>query len=88
MEGIGDILSKKVSKKAPAYQWQDLALRVIKDLNAPAFKRSSVFKVCRDYPETRIMQALNDTKELCTGPNKWAYFFKIIEEKGEKSQTP
>jgi hypothetical protein len=88
MEGIGDILAKKVSKKPPAYQWQDLALRVIKELNAPAFKRSSVFKVCRDYPEVRIIQALNDTKELCSSYQKWSYFFKIIDGKGDKSQTP
>ncbi len=75
-----DILEqKKKSPKPPAYPWQDLALRVIRELRVPAFKRNSVFKVCRDNPRPRIEQALADTKELCLSPDKWRYFFKIVD---------
>ena len=47
---FSDILKKKQAeaKKAPAYPWQDLALQVIKDLNIPNFKRSAVFKICKE----------------------------------------
>ncbi len=74
--------SKKPAPKAPAHPWQDLALQIIADLNIPAFKRNSVFKVCRDYPRVRVMNALNDTKELCQSGEKWKYFFKVIDGKG------
>jgi len=75
---IGDIIAKKYTKKPPAYEWQDLALRIIKELNVPAFKRNAVFKVCRDHSREVVQQAMNDTKELCHTGQKWAYFFKII----------
>ncbi|HNX10845.1 MAG TPA: hypothetical protein PKI61_01770 [bacterium] len=65
--------------KPPAHPWQDLALRIIQELGVPAFKRSAVFKVCRDYPQNVIQAALTDTKELCTSGQKWAYFFKVID---------
>ena len=72
--------NKKAGKKPPAYQWQDLALRVIKELNIPSFKRSSIFKVCKDYNRNDIEKALDDTKELCLEGEKWKYFFKLISE--------
>lgn len=75
-----DILeNKKKSPKPPAYPWQDLALRVIRELRVPGFKRNSVFKVCRDNPRPRIEQALADTKELCVSGEPWKYFFKIVD---------
>lgn len=75
-----DILAnKKKPPKAPAYQWQDLALRVIQELGVPAFKRNSVFKVCRDYTAQHILMALSDTKELASGTDQWRYFFKVLE---------
>ncbi len=77
-EDIKEILKNIESKKAPAYQWQDLALRVIKELRIPNFKRSAVFKVCKDNSRAVVEQALNDTKELCKTGNKWQYFFKVI----------
>ncbi|MFA5644610.1 MAG: hypothetical protein WC928_03755 [Patescibacteria group bacterium] len=82
MDNIKNILKNKTAgKKPPAHQWQDLALRIIKELSIPDFKRNSVFKICKDNPETRIMQSLNDTKELCKTGQKWQYFFKIINPK-------
>ncbi|MCK5061138.1 hypothetical protein KAR28_01150 [Candidatus Parcubacteria bacterium] len=75
---LGDIFNAKKTAKAPAYQWQDLALRVIKELRVPNFKRSAVFKVCKENSKPVIEQALNDTKELCKTGNKWQYFFKVI----------
>jgi hypothetical protein len=84
MDDIKKILdnkSKNNNKKPPAYEWQDLALKIIKELNIPNFKRSSVFKACRDNSQTRIIQALTDTKELCQTGQKWQYFFKIINPK-------
>ena len=76
--------NKKKGKKPPAYQWQDLALRVIKELNIPSFKRSSIFKVCKDYNRNDIEKALDDTKELCLEGEKWKYFFKLISEEKKK----
>jgi hypothetical protein len=83
---LGDLLNKVPIKKPPAYRWQDLALQVIKELNIPPFKRSSVFKICKENSIPVIEQALNDTKELCTSGQKWMYFFKVIGGKnGPKS---
>lgn len=67
--------------KAPAYSWQDLALKIIKELNIPSVKRSSVFKICKEKPAYLINLALNDTKELCKTGSAWKYFFKIIDQK-------
>lgn len=68
-------------KKPPAYQWQDLALRVIDELGIPNKKRSAVFKACKENPKSFIETCLNDTKELCKTGEKWKYFFKLIGKK-------
>lgn len=73
------------TKKPPAYEWQDLALRIIKELSVPGFKRNSVFKACKEMPKQKIIKALDDTKELCDTGEKWKYFFKII---GSPSNAP
>lgn len=80
-QSFSDIFKNRKTVKPPAYPWQDLALRVIKDLGVPDFKRSSVFKACKDLPINIIEMALNDTKELCKTGAKWKYFFKIIDER-------
>jgi len=80
-KSFGDLASKRVVKKAPAYEWQDLALRIIQELNVPANKRSSVFQACKKYAKPIVEKALNDTKELCKSGEKWRYFFKIIDKK-------
>ncbi|MDD4272040.1 MAG: hypothetical protein PHF50_04540 [Patescibacteria group bacterium] len=82
MEKIGDLFSQGLKArqprpKMPAYAWQDLALTVIKELNVPGFKRSAVFKVCKQRPRTYVEKCLNDTKELCPTGEKWKYFFKV-----------
>jgi len=79
LQSIKNLIGKSRLKKPPAYQWQDLALRVIDELGIPAAKRNSVFKVCKQYPKNIIEKALNDTKELCQTGERWKYFFKIIE---------
>lgn len=79
-ENLSDILSRRMSKKPTAYPWQDLALRIIRELKIPNFKRNSVFKVCKTCSRQRIENALTDTKELCNRGEKWKYFFKIIEQ--------
>ncbi len=78
-QSFSDIIKNKKTVKAPAYPWQDLALRVIKELSIPDFKRSAVFKVCKEKSGMQIETALNDTKELCRDGAKWKYFFKIID---------
>jgi hypothetical protein len=78
---FSEIIKNKKTVKPPSYPWQDLALRIIKELSIPEFKRSAVFKVCRDWPAYRVEIALNDTKELCKTGAKWKYFFKIIDQK-------
>ena len=37
---IKNIINKKNIKKAPAYEWQELALKIIDELNIPNFKKS------------------------------------------------
>jgi len=73
---IGDILKNQTRVKPPAYEWQDMALRVIKELKIPNDKRSAVFKVCKIRHKMFIEQCLNDTKELAL-KEKWRYFFKL-----------
>ena len=97
LEKIGDLFNQKASqqagpskavrpssRQAPAYAWQDLALRVIKELNVPNFKRSAVFKVCKQKSRIFIEQCLNDTKELCQTGEQWKYFFKVVAGTGKK----
>ncbi len=79
-----DIVSnKKSAVKAPAYVWQDLALKIERELHIPAFKRSAVFKVCKDYPRSVIERCLADTKELCVSGDQWKYFFKVVATSGQ-----
>lgn len=84
MDSLSDIIKENKKAKAPAYYWQDLALKVINDLKIPNNKRSSVFKVCKENNPENIKRALNDTKELCKTGSSWRYFFKIIEENKKK----
>ncbi|MFA6513820.1 MAG: hypothetical protein WCT50_00830 [Patescibacteria group bacterium] len=80
-QSFSDIFKNRQLVKAPAYPWQDLALRIIKELDIPGFKRSSVFKACKDLPQNVVELALNDTKELCKSGMKWKYFFKVLDVK-------
>ncbi|MCX6798279.1 MAG: hypothetical protein NTX66_03675 [Candidatus Falkowbacteria bacterium] len=77
---FSDILKNKTTIKPPAYPWQDLALRIIKELSIPEFKRSAVFKICKEKPTNIVEAALIDTKELCKNGLKWKYFFKVIDQ--------
>ena len=81
---ISEIKDKRKKIKPPAYQWQDLALSIIKELNIPDFKRNSVFKVCRDHDKNHILRCLTDTKELCREGEKWKYLFKLIDQGRKK----
>jgi hypothetical protein len=80
MEDIAALLKTRQSKKAPAYPWQELALRVIKELSIPNFKRGAVFKVCKNLAPNLVERAMNDTKELCNNGAAWKYFFKIADQ--------
>lgn len=91
LESMADIFKAKLAKpaiKAPAYPWQELALRVIKELNIPNFKRSSVFKICKEKEAQIVERAINDTKELCKGGEQWKYFFKVIDLPANAPYTP
>ncbi len=82
LEQLSDIFTNKRSiKKPPAYEWQELALRVIEELGIPNFKRNAVFKICKENPKPFIEKCLNDTKELAHTGQKWKYFFKLISQK-------
>ncbi len=85
-QSFADIIKAKPKVKAPAYPWQDLALRVIKEINIPGFKRAAVFKICRDLPAYKVEIALNDTKELCKTGASWKYFFKIVAQSGSENK--
>jgi len=78
---FSEIIKNKKTLKPPSYPWQDLALRIIKELSIPEFKRAAVFKVCKTKPAHLVEIALNDTKELCKSGTAWKYFFKIIDQK-------
>lgn len=85
---FADIIKSKQTTKAPAYPWQDLALRIIKELSIPNFKRSSVFKICKEKPLNIVQAALTDTKELCKTGEQWKYFFKVIDQiSGDKKDA-
>mgnify|MGYP007016038780 CR=1 FL=1 len=83
MEKISDIFQKSTPKKPPAYQWQDLALRIIEELAIPNFKRNSVFKSCKENSKDFIEKCLDDTKELAHEGEKWRYFFKLVNQKNK-----
>lgn len=88
MENIADLLKNRQVKKAPAYPWQDLALRIIQQLNIPSFKRGAVFKICKNLPANLVERAVNDTKELCQTGGAWKYFFKIVDQYLPKTEKP
>jgi len=79
-QSVSNIIKNKKTVKPPAYPWQELALRIIKELSVPGFKRSAVFKVAKEKPAHEVELAFNDTKELCKSGSKWQYFFKIIDK--------
>lgn len=81
---FSEIFKNRKTVKPPAYPWQDLALKIITELEIPNFKRSSIFKICKELPAHVVKRAANDTKELCPGGNKWQYFFKIIDNEKKK----
>ena len=84
---ISDIFNiKKPTIKPPAYEWQDLALSIIKELPVPNFKRNSVFRICKENSREKIEKALNETKELCQSGERWKYFFKVIGDLGKESK--
>ncbi|MBU0636692.1 MAG: hypothetical protein ABH818_00510 [Patescibacteria group bacterium] len=77
LEKLSDLFNLK-SKKPPTYQWQDLALQIIRELSIPNNKRNSVFKICKENSRVVVMTCFNDTKELCQTGQQWRYFFKLI----------
>lgn len=83
-ESLGSLFDKGKKSphaKAPAYEWQDLALQVIEKLNVPQHKKSSVFKLCKNKPKVFIERCLSDTEELCESGEQWKYFFKVAGSK-------
>lgn len=80
---LDSFIGQKKTVKPPAHAWQELALKLIDELDIPPFKKTAVFQICRDYPKNLVEQALIDTKELCKSGAKWKYFFKIIANKIE-----
>ncbi|EKE18658.1 MAG: hypothetical protein ACD_9C00268G0005 [uncultured bacterium] len=82
IKSFGQLLQKrevKDIKKAPTFQWQELALKIIEDLDVPKEKRNSIFRVCKQHNRQIIERAISDTKELCKSGEKWRYFFKVID---------
>ncbi len=84
MDSIQDIFKNKQTIKAPAYAWQDMALKIINELGVPPFKRSSVFKICKDLDRNFVEKCFDDTKELAKGSEAWRYFFKLASQKENK----
>jgi hypothetical protein len=84
MDSIQDIFKSKKITKAPAHMWQEMALKIITELNVPPFKRSSVFKVCKNLERNFIEKCFDDTKELAKGKDAWRYFFKLTSQTENK----
>jgi len=86
---LKDIFASKMpTTKPPAYEWQDLALHVIKELRIPNIKKGSVFKICKNETKIFVEQCMNDTKELCKVGEPWKYFFKVVGQKGIPRNKP
>ncbi len=81
MDSIQDIFKNKKTSKAPAFAWQEMALKIIAELSVPPFKRSSVFKVCKELDRNFIEKCFDDTKELAKEGEHWRYFFKLVSQK-------
>lgn len=86
-ESFQDITKNKLIKKPPILAWQDMALRVIFELKIPKYKKSAVFRVCKENSKQTIELCLNDTKELCERGEKWKYFFKLVSAHNPYSET-
>ncbi len=84
MDSIQDIFKNKKPVKAPAYIWQEMALKIINELGVPPFKRSSVFKICKDLERNFVEKCFDDTEELAKGGDAWRYFFKLTSQKENK----
>ena len=75
MELLFDLLPTKRNSRLPKYQWQELALDIIKDFKVENKDRSSVFKWCqKDYQ--KALQSFAECKELKKLHAK--YFFKLM----------
>ncbi len=85
LQPISNIFNRQIVK-SPAYEWQELALRVIKELNIPSVKRNAVFKACKIHSRVVVEKCLNDTKELCASGERWRYFFKIVGKKNNQTK--
>lgn len=86
---ISGLLAKQnAAIKPPAYEWQDLALRIIQELGVPPFKRNSVFRVTKNNSKEFVEKALNETKELCRSGEKWKYFFKVVDSLSKPKNSP
>jgi len=71
------IKSQQAAVKPPAFEWQDLALKIIAEFAVPDFKRNSIFRICKQNSKELVEKAINETKELCKAGEKWKYFFKV-----------
>lgn len=88
-QAIGELFAKKSAQvKPPAYQWQDLALKIIAEFNVPDFKRNSVFRICKENSKELVEKGVNETKELCRSGEKWKYFFKVIDSLRQLKNSP
>jgi len=86
-QSFKDIFAKKKAVKPPAYEWQDLALRIINELNIPPAKRNAVFRVCKLHSKAFIEHCLNETKELAKTGESWRYFFKLVAKPAQNKKT-
>lgn len=87
LQSFKDIFSTKKTVKPPAYQWQDLALRIITELHIPSAKRNAVFRVCKLNTKAFIEHCLNETKELAKTGEAWRYFFKLVAKPATNKKT-
>lgn len=69
-------LDRYKDKKAPKYEWQQLALDIIEELKAD--NKGLIFKICKQFPKSYIEKCLNDTRELAKGDKRDRYFVKLI----------
>lgn len=76
---IQEILKEKPQQKETKItQWQDLALRIIKELHVDKKDKGIIFKICKQYPYPFVEHCFNETKELATGDKASHYFVKLV----------
>jgi hypothetical protein len=74
-------LEEHYSKKKAVYPWQELAVKICKELKVPPKEQGNIFRVCKIFPLPFVEHAFNETRELAAGDLRSHYFIKVLYSK-------